>query len=197
GTFGDGVFHSTDNGTSWTAANAGLSKGDVYALASVGTYLFAGTVVSSDGTGGGVYRSTDDGASWSQVNSGITNVYVDALAVIGTTLYAGSQALSDLDGGVFRSTDSGKSWTPVSAGITSRSRPSITALTTSETTLFAGTHGDGVFRSTDSGASWVPANQGLTDLYITLGALFVHGTELYAGTGFGDKGIGVFRITDE
>ena len=46
---GDGVFLSTDNGTSWTAASTGLTNGYVYALAVSGTNLFAGTY-------GGVWR---------------------------------------------------------------------------------------------------------------------------------------------
>ncbi|OGU74600.1 MAG: hypothetical protein A3H45_10575 [Ignavibacteria bacterium RIFCSPLOWO2_02_FULL_55_14] len=48
GTYGGGVFLSTNNGTSWTAASTGLT--DVSALAVSGTNLFAGT------RGGGVWR---------------------------------------------------------------------------------------------------------------------------------------------
>jgi hypothetical protein len=39
---GSGVFRSTNNGTNWTAVNTGLTDTYVYALASIGTYLFAG-----------------------------------------------------------------------------------------------------------------------------------------------------------
>ena len=46
---GDGVFLSTDNGTSWTQASTGLTNSVVYALAVSGTNLFAGT-------DGGVWR---------------------------------------------------------------------------------------------------------------------------------------------
>jgi hypothetical protein len=48
GTFG-GVFLSTNNGTSWTAASTGLTNTYVSALAVSGTNLFAGT-------NGGVWR---------------------------------------------------------------------------------------------------------------------------------------------
>jgi hypothetical protein len=40
---GDGVFLSTDNGTSWTIVNNGLTSTNVSALAVSGTNLFAGT----------------------------------------------------------------------------------------------------------------------------------------------------------
>ena len=50
GTSGGGVFRSTDNGASWTAASTGLTSTTVRALAVSGTSLFAGT------GGGGVWR---------------------------------------------------------------------------------------------------------------------------------------------
>jgi hypothetical protein len=45
-----GVFLSTNNGTSWTAASTGFTNTDVYALAVSGTNIFAGTY------GGGIWR---------------------------------------------------------------------------------------------------------------------------------------------
>jgi hypothetical protein len=84
GTFG-GVFLSTDNGTSWTAVNAGLTYATVYALVVSGTNLFAGTAY------GGVYLSTDNGTSWTAVNSGLTSSLVYALAVSGANIFAGTE----------------------------------------------------------------------------------------------------------
>ena len=43
GTYGGGVFVSTNNGTSWTAVNSGLTKTSIKALAVSGTDLFTGT----------------------------------------------------------------------------------------------------------------------------------------------------------
>ena len=83
GNLGSGVFLSTDNGTSWTATNAGLTNTNVSALAVSGTNLFAGT-------DGGVFLSTNNGTSWTAVNSGLTNTYVLALAVSGMSLFAGT-----------------------------------------------------------------------------------------------------------
>ncbi|HEY5123677.1 MAG TPA: regulator, partial [Ignavibacteria bacterium] len=101
GTLLDGVYLSTNNGTSWTAVNSGFSKNynvaNVHSLAVSGTNLFAGT-------GGGVYLSTNNGTSWDSVNTGLTNTYVSALAVSGTNLFAGTAG-----GGVFLSTNNGTS----------------------------------------------------------------------------------------
>ena len=43
GTNGGGVFLSTNNGTSWTAASTGLTNGSILTFAVSGTNLFAGT----------------------------------------------------------------------------------------------------------------------------------------------------------
>jgi hypothetical protein len=43
GTYGSGVFLSTNNGTSWVSVSTGLTNTNVEALAVSGTDLFAGT----------------------------------------------------------------------------------------------------------------------------------------------------------
>jgi hypothetical protein len=107
GTDGGGVFLSTNNGTSWTAVNTGLTNTDVCPSPFQGTNLFAGT------WGGGVFLSTNNGTSWTAVNTGLTNTYVWSLAVSGTNLFAGTGG-----GGVFLSTNNGTSWTAVNTGLT-------------------------------------------------------------------------------
>jgi len=92
GTWGGGVFLSTNNGTSWTAVNTGLTDRDVFALAVSGSNLFAGT------WGDGVFLSTHNGTSWTAVNTGLTNRDVSALAVSGSNLFAGT----DYGGAVWR-----------------------------------------------------------------------------------------------
>ncbi|MEK9135710.1 MAG: FlgD immunoglobulin-like domain containing protein [Bacteroidota bacterium] len=170
---GDGVFLSTNNGTSWTAVNTGLSNTSVLALALSGTNLFAGT-------SGGVFLSTNNGTSWTAVNTGLTNTTVFALAVSGTNLFAGTLA-----GGVFLSTNNGTSWTAVNSGLTNTD---VRSLAVSGTNLFAGTGGRGVFVSTNNGTSWVAANTGMpTNTRVV--SLAVSGTNLFAGTG----GSGVWR----
>ena len=125
GTSGSGVFLSTNNGTSWTAVNTGLTDAAVYALAVSGTNLFAGTY-------GGVFLSTNNGTSWTEVSTGLTNAAVHALAVSGTNLFAGTSH------GVFLSTNNGTGWTASNAGLTNTY---LTSLAVSGTNLFAGTSG--------------------------------------------------------
>src|ERR1035438_3323604 len=78
GTYYGGVFLSTNNGTSWTAVNNGLTGSGltVNALAVSGTNIFAGT-------NSGVYLSTNNGSNWTQINNGYskTSPYVLSLAI--------------------------------------------------------------------------------------------------------------------
>ena len=160
-----GVFLSTNNGTSWTAVNSGLTNTSVRALAVSGSNLFAGTDY------GGVFLSTNNGTSWTEVNSGLTNTFVLALAVSGSNLFAGTGG-----GGVFLSTNNGTSWTEVNSGLTNTS---VLDFAVSGSNLFAGTF-NGVFLSTNNGTNWTAVNFGLTNTYVRVFA--VSSSNLFAGT---------------
>jgi len=87
---GEGVFLSTDNGTSWTAA--GLSNAIVSALAIWGTNIFAGTIYTGV-SNGGIFLSTDNGTSWTAVDTGLTNTNISSLAISETDLLQGLMAV--------------------------------------------------------------------------------------------------------
>jgi photosystem II stability/assembly factor-like uncharacterized protein len=83
-----GILKSTDGGTRWAAANAGLTNLDMYALV-VDPHnpqvLFASTQ-------GGVFRSSNSGESWRPYDRGLPAGGVAAFAVdpAGGTVYAGT-----------------------------------------------------------------------------------------------------------
>ena len=102
----NGVFLSTNNGTSWTSV---LISADVQSFAvrlaaggAGATTVFAGTF------GGGVYLFTNNGSSWRRVNTGLTNLDVLALA-----------ASPDTSGNLFAGTGAGVWRRPLSEMITS------------------------------------------------------------------------------
>ena len=160
-----GVFLSTNNGTSWTAVDSGLTDSSVQSLAVSGTNLFAGTYY------GGVFLSTNNGASWTAVNSGLAHAPVYSFAVSGINLFAGTW-----NGGVCLSTNNGTSWTAVNSGLANLI---VRSLTVSGTNLFAGTD-SGVFLSTNNGTTWATVDSGLTNPYVQ--SFAVSGTNLFAGT---------------
>ena len=83
GVWGVGVYSSTNNGSSWTAVNHGLTSTYVNTIGVDGTTLLAGTDV-------GISRSTDNGANWADANTGLPNVACYAFAVSGSKLFAGT-----------------------------------------------------------------------------------------------------------
>jgi len=160
GAYDAGVFLSTNNGSSWSAADSGLTNDSIGSLAVIGSNIFVGTV--------GVFRTTNNGTSWMAVDSGLpVSTAVYALAVSGGTMFAGTHD------GVFLSANNGTSWTPVNSGLTNIL---VNCLAVSGGNIFAGTYG-GVFRSPDDGASWTAVNSGLandtiTDLAVSNGNIF-------------------------
>ena len=207
GTYGDGIYQSTDYGSTWTQVNNEL--GMVLSLTVSGTTLFAGSYW-------GVFRSTDSWSKWTNVSIGLTDNRVLSLTVSGTTLFAGTYS-----GGVFRSTNNGASWTAVNVGLyvlnvqaliangtillagtdkgmfrstnngstwSQACNGDIRSFLVRDTTLFAGDYG--VLRSVDNGMTWTRMNSGMPQSWVR--AFAVIGTTLFAGTYIG----GVFRSTD-
>ena len=109
GTSEGGVFLSTNNGTSWRAANVGSTNTQVEALTISDTYLFAGT---SDG----VFRSTDNGTSWCAVSSGLRNSII--LLLYRGRISLPERGLPQLTAEFFFPTNDGTSWTVASNGLT-------------------------------------------------------------------------------
>ena len=75
-----GVYHTSNNGTSWNAR--GLGDKTIFAIAFSGSTMFAG--------GEGVARSTDGGLTWTDISSGLTNTNVRSLCVQGSYIFAGT-----------------------------------------------------------------------------------------------------------
>ena len=160
----DGVFLSTNNGSSWAQVNNGLTDKYINSLAVSGANIFAGT---SDG----VFLSTNNGISWTQANNGLTNINVYLLVVSGNNIFAISHEC------VFLSTNNGSSWTKANNGLPGSN---IFSLVTNGTNIFVLT-GSGAFLSTNNGNNWVPLQVNNKNV----GALTISGTNVFASTGDG------------
>jgi hypothetical protein len=126
----DGVFLSTNNGTTWTPVNGDLLTHSNYlsALVSFGTNLFA--------AGYGVFRSTDNGTSWT--TAGFMDSNIVSLVASRTCLFAATASTS------YRSTNNGASWESFVGG--------WGAIV--DTTLFTQNRHGQFYCSTDNGTSW-------------------------------------------
>ncbi len=139
-TMGQGIFKTTDGGTSWTAST-GLADLRVESLAVDPTrpeMVYAGT------SSRGIFKSLDGGGTWTASSTGMKPTERISAVVVSPSqpnvIYAGSSA-----SGVYASTNGGTSWTLINNGLRNRS---VRALTVSADgrVVYAGTYGEGVFR---------------------------------------------------
>ncbi|MDZ7362985.1 MAG: T9SS type A sorting domain-containing protein [candidate division KSB1 bacterium] len=162
GTFGAGIFRSTDNGENWSAVNTGLTNKTVLALAmnpATGNIIAGtGSFFLSTPVNGAVFRSTNSGASWEKILD-LSNTVVLSLASNSQGhIFAGT-----LGRGVFRSTTNGASWDSVNAGLTQSAFKTIRALAIHQATgeVFAATDSSGLFRLPPSSNTWERITIGL------------------------------------
>ncbi len=197
GTYGYGVYISDDSAATWRPINSDAIPAEdgyvVSGFASANGQLMAivdaldddGYVDYSD-----VYRTSNNGESWGAEDldslykyTGYYQAY--SVVIANDVLYLGTNS-----GVARRRFVDGASWTmprdPSTVGFT---EPTVEALTTNGSTLYAGTLA-GVFRSSNQGVTWQPVNTGLTATRVY--ALGQSRGTILAGT----EGSGVFRSSD-
>ena len=103
----NGVYLSTDSGTSWTTVNNGLPPNLWYRL-----FRWPERIFRLEGDSG-FFFSTNDGANWKKIDSGLTgdNLNVLSLVVNGPVAFVGTES------GVFRLATNGASWISVDSGL--------------------------------------------------------------------------------
>lgn len=159
GTWGDGMYISSNKGQSFETKNTGLGN------------LFINDIVfdSKNNTfiatqGDGVYKSTNNGNLWVKLNysdnQNVTSVYINPND--DNTIYLGTYG-----SGLFVSTDAGATWENRNRSVDNNGlnialeSMHITSINlTIQGTLLVGTYGDGVYRSEDNGLNWRRANSG-------------------------------------
>ena len=147
GTYGSGIFKSTDNGITWQAKNNGLRNFEIESFQVKNDAIFASTHE-------GIFKSTNGGDLW-EIVFPIKLVY--SMTQINGVLFGGICSCSG--GGIVRSTDDGYTWEPVVNGLINYN---ITALISLNNTVYAGS-GNGVFRTTNYGDEWISMMSGLPE----------------------------------
>jgi photosystem II stability/assembly factor-like uncharacterized protein len=188
GTWGQGVFKSTDGGASWSAASNGLTDDSTLTIHTLTIDPVTPTTLYA-GTSGSIFKSTDGGGNWSELTTGLPEMYTASSLAIDpakpTILYLGASS-----NGIFKSTDGGENWSALNAGLTGTYVACLAIDPASPTTLYLGTY-EGLLKSTDGGENWrvitSPSFGSVLALVIDPQTL----TTLYVGTGNG-----VFKSTD-
>jgi photosystem II stability/assembly factor-like uncharacterized protein len=148
GSFGLGMFRSTDRGVTWTKSGEGVSDPFILSLVSAKDgVVYAGTFR------GGIFRTKDQGKSWQSLNAGLKRKEIKALLAVGDVVYAGT---SD---GVYRLDDD--HWSVVTTGLDDVLVHSLAR--SADGTLYAGTSGKGVLRFRANSPGWVRLHHGLKD----------------------------------
>lgn len=148
GTFGNGIFKTTNNGTNWINANNGLTNLFVASSYKLQNYLFIGTNGSS---GPGVFASINSGSNWYPLNTGLTFTSVLSFTSISDSLYVGAYSST---GGVRFSSNYGLNWINISGDLPHNFIVYIVAF---QNMLFAGTS-SGIFKTTNNGINWISVN---------------------------------------
>ncbi|MDM7993138.1 MAG: hypothetical protein QUS11_07465 [Candidatus Fermentibacter sp.] len=153
---GQGVFESTNGGSTWTLNPAGIT-------ASYWQAACPGSQGYLAGHNGGVYRRLSSG-SYTVSQQGMTNGFIHAVAFLQGegVLLAGGEAH-----GLWRSGDGGATWELASNGLGNWTVYDICPESHDQytgSTIYAAT-ASGVFRSDDLGDSW--ASAGLTGQQVT------------------------------
>jgi photosystem II stability/assembly factor-like uncharacterized protein len=133
GTFGSGVFLSTNIGLSWSPVNNGLGNMTVEALGMSNDGLYAGTYSC-------IYKSTDNGSNWTP--HGLLNTTDCTILALDNYIF-----IATAGNGIYLSTDNGTTWSTVNLGLPTNY---IFCLAVSQNksgghTFFAGT-GNGIWK---------------------------------------------------
>ncbi len=158
-----GVFISTDEGTSWTKKNEGLTDTNITSIAIKGLKIFAGSNKN------GIYFSTDNGMNWIHINNGSTFTSISCLAVLDTELFAGTND----GGGIYLSKDYGFNWQQVGL-----SNKLVLSLVVNGDSIYAGCMNSGIYISKDKGLNW--SWIGLQGTSVR--SLVINGSSIIAGT---------------
>lgn len=152
GTWGFGMYKSTDMGTTWTPINNGFNG-----------YLAINSVIATSANiaytasfGGGVYVTINGGGLWTKLNVGYDFVWsvaaIPAINPFNTKLFAGTYG-----DGLYRSLNGGTTWSKV----TNLNAPFIYSVVVDNTgKIYVASWTTGVFSSSDNGDTWTSLGMG-------------------------------------
>jgi hypothetical protein len=147
---GEGIWKTTNGGSSWTQIASTLSFGSVNRI--VVSPSNSNVVLAATATG--IRRSTDGGTSWTTERTG------NSLQVVVNPNNANNYVAHVSESGVHRvvrSTDGGLNWTNATTGLTSvTGRIELAFATSFGNRIYASTNvsGGDIWRSDDAGANW-------------------------------------------
>jgi len=180
----DGVFKSSNRGTSWV--NIGFNG---FAINSLVADSADDVYVGPGGTG--VFKSVDGGGTWNSASIGITDIALAALAVDRRGFVYSTSPSST----IYKSMDNAQSWVSLDAA-PSQLNETLAIDPVNPAVIYLGRvdsdHPVSLYKSMDAGNTWVPSASGLgNQLVWSLVIDPMTPNTVYAGTGGG-----VYKSTD-
>ncbi len=174
GTWGAGVYKSTDSGATWQPANQGLGNLYINALAvspKQPQRVYAGTFRDK------LYKSEDGGQTWVFSSQGIQDEAIVYCIAVNpndpAVIYIGTRGISNnggppWNGVLYKSSDGGNTWQPSLQDVGGNDQQDwvydIDIRPDNPETLIAASHEHGLFRSQDGGKNWNLINDGIDDI---------------------------------
>jgi Secretion system C-terminal sorting domain len=149
GTVANGMYRSTDGGSTWTQINNGITSMQIWTINQVGTAIFASSL------SGVVYKSIDGGDTWVLSNTGVSSTAIARKFIP----YNGKIFAATTNTGILISNDNGTSWAQHNSGIVGLVAGEIVVI---ENELYAAVNNKRVYKYDPLNLKWIAkGNTGL------------------------------------
>lgn len=177
---GDGLYKTTNGGTTWTKITNGIGTQTQFCDITVSPHN-SNHLLAALGSGNwnngfpnneGVWRSTDAGSTWTRVIN-VDDAFDVAFHPSNSSFAYAASGNQSASGGFYKSTDGGATWTQSNSGLPSTStigRIQFDLAPSSPSTIYSviynydasfSSRNTAAFKSTDGGANWVQISSGV------------------------------------
>ena len=154
GTFGNGVWRSTDGGEEWSESGNDLSGKDVWSMASNSQNHIFVTALVGFGNDANLYKSSNNGDNWVEIGGSLSSAPGEVAISSDDDIYVGTEG-----GHIYRSLDNGDNWEQVYNGSGATAIFINAIACAGNETIYAGVGDDysgsgHVLQSTNNGETW-------------------------------------------